>query len=191
MTNKNNSKIWSYFIILIALFTIVLVIKNQIFDIQANLDQKTEQTKKLKDLKDEVKKMGELKEKLEKDKDSEVNKYLENIKEDEIIDYIYREVENINLNQDGDRNQIKIKNISISKWEKNELWFLESNISLNLWVESENKLKKLLDFFNDKNSKYKFFISSFSMPKYTNKIEDEDAIKTEMDITIPLKIFYK
>lgn len=191
MTNKNNSKIWSYFIILIALFIIVLVIKNQIFDIQANLDQKTEQTKKLKDLKDEVKKMGELKEKLEKDKDSEVNKYLENIKEDEIIDYIYREVENINLNQDGDRNQIKIKNISISKWEKNELWFLESNISLNLWVESENKLKKLLDFFNDKNSKYKFFISSFSMPKYTNKIEDEDAIKTEMDITIPLKIFYK
>lgn len=191
MTNKNNSKIWSYFIILIALFIIVLVIKNQIFDIQANLDQKTEQTKKLKDLKDEVKKMGELKEKLEKDKDSEVNKYLENIKEDEIIDYIYREVENINLNQDGDRNQIKIKNISISKWEKNELWFLESNISLNLWVESENKLKKLLDFFNDKNSKYKFFISSFSMPKYTNKIEDEAAIKTEMDITIPLKIFYK
>gem|GEM_PF-4470947 len=43
---------------------------------------------------------------------------------------------------------------------------------------------KILDFFIDKDSKYKFFIESFNYPK-------TDGESGSYNVTIPLKIFYK
>jgi hypothetical protein len=57
------------------------------------------------------------------------------------------------------------------------------SIVLNLRVSSEDRMYKVLDFFVKEDSKYKFFIDSFS---YLNNAQD-----SSFNITIPLKIFYK
>jgi hypothetical protein len=51
-----------------------------------------------------------------------------------------------------------------------------------LRVPNESRLEKILDYFVAETSKYKFFIDSFTY---------QDNVKTDLNVTIPLRIFYK
>jgi hypothetical protein len=73
--------------------------------------------------------------------------------------------------------------MSLKEEKVNEIWFSQTDIILNLRVSNEDRMYKILDFFIKEDSKYKFFIDSFSYP---NNVQD-----TALNITIPLKIFYK
>jgi hypothetical protein len=78
---------------------------------------------------------------------------------------------------------VTIRSVSLKEWKVNEIWFNEAEVTLNLRVPSEDKMYKILDFFVSEDSKYKFFINSFSYPSNTQN--------SDFNITIPLKIFYK
>lgn len=189
--NNNYKKILSYVLVLASLFIIVLFTKDYVFDMQANLDIKNSKNQEIKEKREEFKKFTEIKNKLKKEENTEVSKYTITPTEDEIIDYIYSMVEDWNLWKSVPISHwlATIKSISMTKWKKNELWFLESDITLNLSVQKESRLKDILNFFVSDKSKYKFFIDSFSYekPKITDVINNNASI----DITIPLKIFYK
>jgi hypothetical protein len=102
------------------------------------------------------------------------------IKEDELIDYIYSYIEKIN-----DKNWVVVvKSLSISEPEDTETWFKETNITLNLRVPNEEKIKQILTFLTSTESKYKFFISSFSFPY-------GDTVEWSYSISIPLKVLHK
>ncbi len=197
--NNNSKKILSYILVLASLFIIVLFTKDLIFDLQSNLDLKDSKIKKIQEKREEHKKLKQTQEKLKKQADSEVEKYLNKPTEDEIVDYIYSMIENGNLGKEvlwkkipSVYGQAEIKSLSITKAKKNELWFLESDITLNISVEKENRLKSILDSFVSSESKYKFFIDSFSYEKPEYKLTSLNTIETQsIEVIIPLKIFYK
>jgi hypothetical protein len=78
---------------------------------------------------------------------------------------------------------VEIQNISISKWNRNELGFTETNLDLSLIVSDEETMKRILDFFASTSSKYNFIIDNFNYPN--------DWRTKSFNINIPLKIFYK
>ncbi len=180
IANKNN-KLYGYIIILISLFIVVLFTRNQISSMQVKLDEKEQKEIELQTKRDELQKLNDIKSKIETES-SDIDKYVNKISEDELINYIYSKVEEDNLKY-ADW-VTTIRSLSISKWELNEIWFYESNVTLNLRVPSEDRMFKILDFFIDKDSSYKFFIESFNYPK-------TDGESGSYNVTIPLKIFYK
>lgn len=175
--NKNN-KFISYLIILSTFFIVVLFTKDEILMIQENRDLRDTYNIKLEDKKTQLTEINDKRLMLSKSSEN-IDKYDVNIKEDEIIDYFYSYIEEINK-----RNWVSIiKSISISNPKDTELWFRETTINLELLVPSEEKLKRILEFLTSPKSKYNFFISSFTYPY--------GEIKWNFNVTIPLKILYR
>ncbi len=178
-----NSKIISWVLILSSLFIVVLFTKDMFFSLQASFDEKNLKISEREAKKETLDRLDRISKKLKTWtwKVVEISKYLNDLKEDEILDYIYSMAEKKHL--------WVVKSLSISKGKKNELWFLESNISLVIEVKSERNMKKILDYLVKEDWKYKFFIDSFSYKKpkeiWPNKITPA------YDVTIPLKLFYK
>lgn len=177
-----NNKVLSWILILASLFIIILFTKNVFFNLQASFDEKNLKIQEKQTEKETLDRLEQINEKLKSwTWDTEVLKYLNGLKEDEIVDYIYSMAEEGHLGT--------IKNLSISKWKENELWFLESDISLTMDVDSEEKMQDVLDFFVKNDSKYKFFINTFSYQKPVETLMTKNI--SSFEITIPLKLFYK
>lgn len=175
--NKNN-KFISYLAILIALFILVLVTKEQVVLIQENIDLKETNSVQLAQKKAKLSELNTLKNELVSSSE-DISKYSIEIKEDELINYIYSYIEKTNDNE----GIALVKSISISDPEDTEMWFKETIINLNLRMPNEKRLKDFLDFLTSTNSKYKFYISSFSFP-YGN-------IEWNFNVSIPLKVLNK
>jgi len=180
-----NNQFLSYLVVLLALFILILFTKDQIMNIQSNSDQVEQlnaEYTKARATQEEFKKIE-----LEvEDKDSETQRYLiedENGKswfsEDEMVNYFYSYADSI---QSGSWS-LTIKSVHISPISENEMWFLESNISLNVEVSNEKVMKALLDYLIDQDSKYRFFIESFNYPF--------DGREGTFNVQLPLKIFYR
>lgn len=180
LNNKNN-KIYWYIIILISLFILVLFTRIQFNNIQVSLDEKSTSESRYQIARNEVDRLNEIEKKLNSS-EVDVSKYINEIKEDDIIDYIYGNIEDYNLDI-ASTGEIIVRSMSLKEGKVNEIWFNELDIVLNLRVSNEERMYKALDFFVSEDSKYKFFIESFS---YTNVGQDSG-----FNITIPLKIFYK
>jgi Tfp pilus assembly protein PilO len=106
--NKNN-KFVSYLIILVSLFVLVLVTKDQVMFMQENLDLRDMNNVELSEKKTKLSELNNLKAELVNTSEN-ISKYNVSIKEDEIIDYIYSYIEETN-NKDG---IATVKSISIS-----------------------------------------------------------------------------
>jgi len=175
--NKNN-KFISYLIILATFFIVVLFTKDQIIKIQENRDLRDTYNIELEAKKTQLSEINEKRTMLNNSSEN-IDKYILEIKEDEIIDYLYSYIEETNK-----RNWVSIiKNISISDPKDTELWFKETLITLDLLVPSEEKLKRTLEFLTSSKSKYNFFITSFTYPYW--------KIDWNFSVTIPLRVLYK
>lgn len=179
ISNKNN-KIYWYIIILVSLFIFVLFTRTQFTNMQVKLDEKEQKEMDLQAKRDTLQKLNDIKTKVEL-KDNNIDKYINSVNEDELINYIYSKIEEDNLKYTDWVSTVR--SLSITKWEINEIWFYESTINLNLRVPTEDRMNKILDFFIKEDSKYKFFIDSFTYPKIENE--------WSFNITVPLKFFYK
>lgn len=174
--NQNNTFI-SYLIILISLFILFLITYKQYEQLQLNFDEKNQLSSEEITLSNEVKELENLSNKLKED-NTKIKKYLQWFSEDEIIKYIYDYVENYNKEE----NIIYITNISMTKWIKNDLWFMQSNINLSVNVSNYDTMKRFLDFFTSNNWKYNFIIDNFNFPN--------DGREGSFNLNIPLKVYY-
>lgn len=176
---KNNNKILSIFVVLFTLFIVVIVTKQQIKTMQEQLDLKETYSSTLVTKKALLQELNDKKALVSKSS-QEIDKYLVKINEDELIDYIYSYIESIN-----DNNWVvEIKSLSISEPSDTEIWFKKTNISLNLKVPSEEKLKEILSFLTSSTSKYNFFIESFSFPYW-------EETEWSYSVSIPLTVLNK
>ena len=189
---RKDNKFISYLILLISLFVIVLFTKDQFNVMQEKLDSKNTYNKELKLKREKLDSINKIKNELNSNNGAEkssefkeVEKYNISFSENELIDYFYGYIESLeSIDSKGLKAQeLVIKNINFSEWIKNELWFIESNINLNISVLDENAMLKFIDFLTDEESKYKIFIETFSYPN--NKKE------WWLDLVIPLKLFYR
>jgi len=170
-----NQKTISYLLIILSIFLLFFVITSQYSKMQEKLDTKTSLKEKLVSKKTELKSLNTLKQSLQLNK-KEIEKYTTTFSEDKIIKYIY------DYAFDESNLKIRIKNITLNKWIKNELGFIESDINLNIRVENEQSMLNFIDFLLKEKSPYKFFINDFNYP-YDNR-------EGSFDISIPLKLFY-
>ncbi|MFA5917527.1 MAG: hypothetical protein WC850_04840 [Candidatus Gracilibacteria bacterium] len=178
MQTNNQNKLFFYSLILLSLFILIFFTKDLYFSVLKNMDLfETKQTEyktqgeTLKKLQDIEKNLG---------KDLKMNKYLKEVKEDELIEYFYGFVNN---NRSGSGYTI-IDSINIEKGTKNEYGFNESKINLIITVSDEQEMFKMLDFITSEESSYQFFIDNFSFPNDTDN-------KGGFQVTIPIRMFYK
>jgi hypothetical protein len=178
-----NNKIYWYIIILVSLFILVLVTKNQFSSIQIKKDEILVNKINEISLWEEVNRLNEIRNKI-LNEDNDINKYIVDVSEDLIIESIYSKIEkDNNSNNNNPWDLVKILNLTMYKWGVNDLWFKELTLNLNLTVPSEDRMIKLLDYFTWDEAEYKFFITSFSYPSLNNN--------SFFNVNIPLKIFYK
>ncbi len=178
--NIKNNKIYWYIIILIALFIFVLFTRWQFSEMQVKLDEVSINEFSEQESRNRLSELNKIQNEI-KTSDISYENYLVEINEDEIIDYIYWKIEEDNLTY-NDWIAI-VRNLSISKWDINEIGFNEATINLSMRVPSEQRMMNMLNFLTKEDSKYKFYITSFDYPKVNQG--------SSFNINIPLKIFYK
>lgn len=178
---KKNSKIYWYIMILISIFILLLVTRIQVTETQINLDDILINENLEKEAREELSRLNDIEKKLNSENELWIDPYMNEFTEDKIMDYIYSKVEEDNSKYEDW--MAVIRSINITQWDINELWFNEAEINVNMRVPSEDRMLKMLDFFTNSDSKYKFFLTSFNYPT----INDWSSF----NITIPLKIFYK
>lgn len=178
---NNNSKFVSMLLVLLSLFIFVFFTKWFYSDLIATTTSydanKSTHVSQLSEIDILEKKQKELQQ-LDGSNNNEIGKYLQQPNEDEIFNELY----SFTTNYDGSNAwDIKIQSITMTEWVKNEFWFNESNINISARVENKDVMIDFLDFLI-KDSKYKFYINSFSLPK------DKDKF---FNIQVPLTLFYK
>jgi len=176
---NNNTKFTAMLLVLLALFIFVFFTKGYystlISTMSSHDENKKTHAQQLSEIEILEKKQKELK-KLDGSNNNEIWKYLQQFNEDEIIKEIYNYSTNYSKN-----GEMKIISVSLSEPIVNELWFNESNISIAARVGNKEVMIDFLDFLI-KDSKYKFYLNSFSLPEDKNKF---------FNIQVPLTLFYK
>jgi len=180
MSHRNkNSNFISYLVILLWLFILVFITKEQIYAIPENNSTKdqliAEEKQKRKILKGlEISKDEFYKSTNKKAKT--IEKYMIEFKEDEIIKFIYWKITN------WFPETVWITSLTIWEGAMWELWFTESKIGLNIHVKNEDILIQLLKSLLNQD-KYNLYIDSLSYPY---KKGDRS-----FPVNIPIKILYK
>ena len=197
----NNKTFMSIALVLFGLFILILFTKEQIFSLSVNREENKTLISERDELKTELEYLENIQKyftngntvpstaSVETKKDlekywNEVSKYTNDLQENELLDFIYGEIFAKNKVK---VQQIKINNLQISKATESQIWFKESNVTLSVTIQSENSLRDILNILVD-NEKYKFFIKSLS---YEVPEPSAEWTSQEMQITIPLQVFYK
>ncbi|NDK08723.1 hypothetical protein EOM39_05795 [Candidatus Gracilibacteria bacterium] len=178
MKINNQNKLLFYFLILVSLFILFTFTKGSYFSILNNLDaleiKENEYTKKVQILQ-EIEKISK-----NISNETDIKKYVNEVKEDELIDYFYNYVA---TSRSGSGFTV-IDSINFDKGSKNEYGFNEGRINLVITVSDEQEMFRMIDFITSAESKYKFFIDNFSFP-------NDMSIVGSLQVNIPIKMFYK
>ncbi len=178
MQINNQNKLFFYSLILLSIFILLFFTKDLYLSVLKNMDLVEIKQTEAMTQSWVLSKLEEVEKNLWKNE--KINKYLKEVKEDELIDYFYWYTNN-------DKTwswYTIIDSINFEKWTKNEYWFNESKINLLVSVSDEEEMFKMLDFITSKESSYQFFIDNFSFPN------DSDN-KWAFQINIPIRMFYK
>lgn len=186
---KNNTFV-SYLIVLLALFILVLFTKDQVMNMQFNLDQKEQINSELKNVRIKQQALVDTAADVEKQwsvtqrylrPEVEGEKSIENIMftEDEILKYFH---DYSNLVNSGS-GTIFIKDINVSQKTENEFGFFETKININAEVSDKKMMMTFLDYLIAEDAQYRFFIDNFFYPN--------DEREGNFNIQVPLKIFYR
>jgi len=178
MQMNNQNKLLFYFLLLVSLFIFFSFSRGSYLSVLKNMD--TLEAKNIEYI--EKEKLSNELDAISKDASNTKNlvKYTYEVKEDELIDYFYNYV-------DTSRSwswYTIIDSINFEKWSKNEYAFTEWKINLMFTFSDEEQMAQMLDFITSENSKYKFFIDSFSFPNDPN-------IVGSFQVNIPIRMFYK
>lgn len=184
-----NNQFFSYLIILLSLFILILFTKNSIFSVQSNLSLKEKLNNELSEVREQQDNLKKIALEVEQ-KDSVTKRFLKNeiidnkkeylYSEDKLLEYFYNYSEVVNASSSW---SLYINSINISDEVENELGFLEKTIWVNAKVSDEQTMKAFLDYLIADTSKYRFFIENYYYPF--------DGREGSFNMNLPLKIFYR
>lgn len=158
---KKENKFYSLLILLLSLFIIFLFI----FPKFSSINERYIKNDELKNEQENVEKtlinLNDIKNNLTEEQSLEVLKYSKWFSEDEMLYYIMDFVNNQNLINPSE--YIKIRSISFEKPILNELWFNETQISIDADYSSEDILLNFIDNLTDKSNAYTFFVTQLNL----------------------------
>lgn len=176
---QKNNPFPLYLSILATMFVLIFITRGVYYSFVEKLDTKTQSEQQVTDLKDELDRVNALKKSFET-KDGEngklVGKYISSFSEDAIIDYLFDYSAELLTKEET----LIFTNISLSEPKKNKYGFLESDMSIGFKTNSTSTMRNFLDFLVAEESKYAFFLDSFTYP------EIKDGV---IEMTLPVKIF--
>lgn len=173
---NNNSKFIPFLILFASLFIFVFFTLDFYSTLQVNLDQKSTLESQFAEKNKQKSDLEAIKKQVESGKNSEVDKFVFEFKEDELIQYIYDFAQ-------ANESYMSIKQVTFEEGKQNEYGFKEGRIQIDTRMGGEEIMMKFLDFLTSEDSKYSFFIDSFNYPN--------DGLAGSYNISIPLKVFYK
>lgn len=176
---NNDRRFLALILLLISFIVLVLFFRPIYSNFLVSYDEKNLKEQTLLEKQTELQKLNDLKIQLDKQKDdksSMIYKLSVPLNENEILEYLY------SFTSAYQGWVIISEWLSVSEGTKNEIGFMEANVNLSASVSSKQALIDLINFLISKDSKYQFFITSFSY----NESEDWQSIKVD----IPMKMFY-
>lgn len=174
---QKNNKLVAYAIILLGLFVLVLVAKPQLDALQENIDTKETLIIDISDKRTLAEHLNSIEEKLEAQGLATQN-YTQEVTQEQVVEYLYETIWDIS-NEAG---IASIKSLSFTQPKKNDLGFMQMDVTMSVKVGNTTKLKTILKSLTSDTQKYKFYIESLQFPY---------GSKGVFTVNIPLKLFYK
>ena len=181
---NKDKRFTTYLVFLLGLFILLFFTKWAYSDLQVKLSEKKAYEATSGD--SSISAAEQIQSKLEtiennlNDENSEerqlTDRYRVPFNENDLLQYFYWNVR-------SDNNNLNIISMNLNSRDENEFWFKEWFIDLEITVNDTDDLMNFLDGILSENAKYSFFIEDFDIP------EEEEGI--DMDVSVPLKIFYK
>lgn len=181
---SNNSKFFSYIIILASLFFVVFITKNIFATTQQYLDTKSQFQSKITKAEEELSQLNTLKTQLENNQDptsKESTRFAIEYDSKSIFEYIYAYADAVNSGGTGET--IIMRWLSVGEWNLSDLGMKEAVVNVSARFSSQKTFLKFLNYITSSEAKYSFFIESLSYPTF--------GVDGGFQISIPLKIYYK
>lgn len=175
----NDKKITTYLLILLSLAVLIFFTKSAYSELQVKLSEQSEHELKITDLNSKIENLSKIQKEMndpESDKRKEIGRYVNDFTEQDILWYFHSYAQWT----DG---KFIIKSLNLTKKDVNEYGFKEWVIGLKASAESQRAVLDFLRTILGEDSQYRFFIERFDMP--------EKREWSNMEVFIPLKIFYK
>lgn len=176
--NKNkNSKAISYMLIILSFLFLIIVTKWIYYDIQVSGDSLSQAKIDLSKKSEDLDKLNKIKSSLASDSATtkSLEKFKAQVSEQDIIEYFYSYSYKLN-------SWVSINSISMTKWTKNEIGFMQSDISLAVTFRDEIAMQAFMSFLTSDSSTYNFVLDNFSYPFGENN--------KDFQVSIPLKLIY-
>lgn len=177
LNSKKNSKAISYMLIILSFLFLIIVTKSMYYDVQVagdNLSQaKIDLSKKSVDLD----KMNKIKASLTTNSDvaKSLEKFSSKVSEQDLIEYFFSYSYKPN-------SWVSINSMSMDMWAKNEIGFMQANVSLALTFRDEIAMQNFMSFLTSDTSKYSFILENFAYPFGENN--------KNFQVSVPLKLLY-
>lgn len=177
LNNKKKSKTISYMLIALSFLFLIIVTKSMYYDVQVAGDSLSQANTDLSNKKQDLDKMNKVKASLTSNPEvaQTINKFNVSLSEQDLIEYFYSYAYKTNAG-------VSINNMSMEKWSKNEMGFMQSNINLSVTFRDEIAMQNFMSFLTSTSSKYSFILQNFSYPFGENN--------KDFQVSIPLKLLY-
>lgn len=177
LKNKKNSKLVSYMLIALSFLFLIIVTKSMYYDVQVAGDSLSQANTDLSNKKQDLDKMNKLKASFASNQDiaQTINRFNVSLSEQDLIEYFYSYAYKTNAG-------VSINNMSMEKWSKNEMGFMQSNINLSVTFRDEIAMQAFMSFLTSSSSKYSFILRNFAYPFGENN--------KDFQVNIPLKLLY-
>lgn len=175
--NKSKYNLYSYMLVILTLFLVLFFTKDALYQLKVDKSVKTDIENQITQMNAEIEEISKIKKDIESgtiDK-NQLDKYLVSFNENELVSFFY----DYSISKAW---KMKIKNISINEWTKNEFGFSESLIDVQAAFSTQ---QDLLDFITEINSndKYNFYVHELNYPFGNNK--------EILQVNVPVKVLYK
>ena len=175
----NDKRTSTYLLVFLWLAILLFFTKWAYSDLQLQLSEKKAYVAEIDELTKEKEKLNEIQLAMKDPKSEtrlEIQRYVTDFTEDDLLNYFYGYA----LWSDG---KFIIKSLNLNKKDVNEYGFREWIINLSVSVGDEKIIMNFLRDILSENAQYRFFVEKFDLP--------EKQKWRNMEVNIPLKIFYK
>jgi len=176
---QNDKRHTTYLLILLSIAILLFFTKGAYSDLQIGLSENEAYEENVAKLEREKNKLWKIKTDMSDPNSTtrqDISRYVNDFTEQDMLSYFYAYASST-------EGKFNVTSLNLDKKDTNEYGFQEGLIDLSVSAESQ---KDVLDFLRrilDDNAPYRFFIEKFDMPK--------QAEWRNMEVSIPLKIFYK
>ncbi len=146
LNSKKNSKAISYMLIILSFLFLIIVTKSMYYDVQVSWDSLSQAKIDLSKKAEDLDKMNKVKASLTTDNaiSKSLEKFNSKVSEQDLIEYFFSYTYKPNA-------WVSINSMSMDKWSKNEIGFMQANVSLAVTFRDEIAMQNFMSFLTSES----------------------------------------